>query len=73
MKSGLLWFDNSTNFIEKKIEAAAQRYQDKFGIAPTIAFVNPKMLENKPTPRIKNIRVESKSTILPNHIWIGKS
>ncbi len=69
MKSGLLWYDNSSAVIDKKIQDAVKRYQQKFGIAPNVAFVNPKDLQTD--SKIKNITVKTKSTIMPNHIWLG--
>jgi hypothetical protein len=69
MKSGLLWYDNSSAILDKKIQDAAKRYQQKFGAAPNIAFVNPKDMQTE--AKIKNITVKAKSTILPNHIWLG--
>jgi len=70
MKSGLLWYDRSLDYIEIKIEKAAQRYQDKYGKMPNVAFVNP---QDFSTAKVKNIRVQPKATIMPNHIWIGMS
>lgn len=69
MKSGLLWYDPKSSNIQDKIQAAARRYQEKFGIVPNIAFVNPADLQ--PGARVKNIKIQSKQTILPNYIWLG--
>ena len=70
MKSGLLWYDSSSSYMEKKIEQAAKRYKEKFGTAPNLAFVNPKDYVNI---KVKGITVTPKATILPNHIWLGVS
>ncbi len=74
MKSGLLWYDSAKRPIWDKIEEAAKRYQEKFGTAPDTCFVNPRDLdaETKPKPGIR-IQVAGKATILPNHIWLGRS
>lgn len=74
MKRGLLWYDASAAPIWEKIEQAAKRYQQKFGDAPNTCFVNPLDLgrETKPKPTTE-IRVAGKSTILPNHFWLGKN
>ncbi|MCC7161709.1 MAG: hypothetical protein IT331_04385 [Anaerolineae bacterium] len=69
MKSGLLWYDPKSSYLEDKIQAAAKRYQEKFGIVPNIAFVNPGDL--KTGARVKNIKIRSKPTIMPNYIWLG--
>ncbi len=73
MKSGLLWYDNSSKSISDKIEAAARRYKEKFGAPPDMCFVNPNDLENaKAKPNVK-IHIATKTTIMPNHIWLGMS
>lgn len=72
MKSGLLWYDTKSLHIIEKIERAAKRYQEKFGYEPNVAMVNPKMLENGAVPKLKNISVEAKASIMPNHIWLGR-
>lgn len=76
MKSGLLWYDNSSSYLGDKIAKAAERYKQKFGIQPDTAFVNPRDLEvNTPVkvPNAKDLKVQPKHTILPNHIWLGVS
>lgn len=74
MKSGLLWFDGSQKPIASKIEEAARRYKEKFGILPDTCFVNPRDLETetRAKPNLK-INIASKATIMPNHIWLGIS
>ena len=42
MKSGLLWYDASTQDMAAKILQAAARYQQKFGVKPDTCFVNPR-------------------------------
>ena len=73
MKSGLLWYDASPNrTLDKKIEDAARRYAEKFGQAPNMCFVNPKDVQKLEADKLKvNVKVSSKPTILPNHIWLG--
>lgn len=72
MKSGLLWYDASQNTIDVKIQQAAKRYQEKFGAAPNLAFVNPKDIKD-PAVRVLNITIKTKETIMPNHVWLGIS
>lgn len=71
MKAGLLWFDNTKGKpLAEKIEVAAARYQEKFGVPPNRAFVNP---DDLPTleREIEGITVEAKITILKNNVWLG--
>ena len=71
MKSGLLWYDNSTQDMTAKILQAAARYQQKFGVKPDTCFVNPKDAPH--TASVQGIHIKSKHTIMPNHIWLGVS
>ena len=49
MKSGLLWYDaDPKKPIWAKIDEAAQRYYEKFGVRPNTCFVNPSALAEKP-------------------------
>lgn len=65
-----MWFDKSSDDIQAKIEKAASRYKEKFGTVPTLAFVNPGEFT---TAKVKDIRVQAKPTIMPNHIWLGQA
>lgn len=40
MKSGLLWFDSSAKPINEKIQDAARRFEQKFGVRPNRAYIN---------------------------------
>lgn len=79
MHSGLLWFDNSKKELALKINDAARRYQEKYGMLPDTCFVNPN--DNQGKGMVKGIdsieilahiiKVKEKSTIMPNHVWLG--
>ncbi len=87
MKSGLLWYDaDPRKPIWDKIEEAAQRYHEKFGVPPNTCFVNPAALPQEASPaepggkksahgktltHVNSLKVATKPTILPNHIWLG--
>ncbi len=88
MKSGLLWYDaDPKKPIWDKIEEAAQRYYEKFGVQPNTCFINPAAMpqdgarpEKAETKRANHhktvnlaaaLNISAKSTILPNHIWLG--
>jgi hypothetical protein len=71
MKTGLLWYDNDPQRrIEEKIRHAAQRYQEKFGRAPDICYVNPAMLAQVQEP-VSHLQVVGKPNILPHHFLVG--
>ena len=71
MKSGLLWYDASAQDMTAKILQAAARYQQKFGVKPDTCFVNPKDAPHAAS--VQGIHIKSKTTIMPNHIWLGVS
>ena len=70
MTSGLLWYDNSKKPLAAKIESAAKRYREKFGVNPNRCFVNPAE-PDLTAPNALNIQVATKTTVMPNHIWLG--
>jgi hypothetical protein len=70
MKTGMLWFDNSSRSLKEKVEAAVLYYQEKYGQAPTMCFVNPATLAGKEGPS-NGVEVRSAQTVMPDHFWIG--
>lgn len=74
MKSGLLWYDGDKDKpLWDKIDEAAKRYYEKFGIQPNTCFVNPKTLPDGKGAKRGDIRVQTSPTIQMNHIWLGVS
>lgn len=77
MRSGLLWYDaDAQKPLSVKIEEAAQRYYQKFGVRPNTCYVNPGDVPTTPTAPPQGLAasavlVLTKATILPNHIWLG--
>lgn len=78
MTSGLLWYDASASTLAQKVETAAKRYKEKYGVMPNLCFVNPVDREQD-TARGETILVSregivvrNKETIMPNHLWLGR-
>ena len=78
MQSGLLWFDNNpARELSAKLEEAARRYRDKFGIIPDTCYVNQAAVSGSiVTIQLaglsgKPLRVLPAGNILPHHFWIG--
>lgn len=77
MKSGLLWYNaNPATGLDSKINQAAQRYFEKFGIKPNRAFVNPHDLREfalgrDPLTYKMPCAVASIPTIMSNYIMVG--
>lgn len=73
LKEGLLWHHAGDADLASKVNAAAQRYQEKFGVKPDTCHVNPGMLPRHATTptRVGYIKVLGNPSILPNHFWVG--
>ena len=69
MNIGMLWFDNdSKTTLEAKVGRAVSYYQGKYGKAPTLCFVNPKM---DAPGTVAGLEVRTTRSVMPNHFWIG--
>ncbi len=71
MNIGMMWFDNDpkTALLEK-VEQAAAYYREKYGRAPDLCLVNPKMM-TEPELRAGRVVVKALRAVLPGHLWIG--
>lgn len=70
MNTGMLWFDDSTRSLKKRVQEAADYYSEKYGQAPTMCFVNPSMLSKK-VKASNGVEVKESRTVMPGHFWIG--
>jgi hypothetical protein len=64
----ILWFDNSSNPFEAKLQVAASHFQNRFGRSARTCHVNP--AENI-TGSIGGISIEQDPLVLKSHLWIG--
>jgi len=73
--AGLLWFDDDPRRdLATKIAEAAQRYQQKFGVAPDTCYVNPRAVaeqEQVVAWQGRPLRVIPSGHILAHHFWVG--
>jgi hypothetical protein len=73
MSVGMLWFDgDSRNSLRHRIDRAAKYYQEKYGQAPTVCFVNPTTAGQEP-PSLADMNLETSHSVLPDHFWLGMS
>ena len=70
MKTGMLWFDDSTRSLKIKVKEAADYYNEKYGQAPTLCFVNPTMLSEK-VKGSNGVELKKSRTVMPGHFWLG--
>lgn len=72
MNYGMLWFDDDPSTeLPHKIERAAEYYEEKYGKAPNLCYVNPDMI-SEDTPR-SSMLLKTSPTIMRDHFWIGHS
>jgi hypothetical protein len=75
MQTGLLWFDNDPGReLVAKVEDAARRYREKFGVAPDTCYVNGAALTGgERLIRLGDValRVVPAGNILQHHFWVG--
>lgn len=75
MLTGLLWFDNDPQrSLNAKIQDAALRYQEKFGVTPNTCYVNRATvagIEMSVPIRGLSLRVIPSGRILVHHFWVG--
>jgi hypothetical protein len=73
MREGLLWFDDDPRRrLAEKIELAAARYRQKFGVAPDTCYVSSSAGELAGITFGERLRVLPSTTIRPHHFWIGR-
>ncbi|MCS7001305.1 MAG: hypothetical protein NZ518_00500 [Dehalococcoidia bacterium] len=67
MDTGLLWYEPSRGTpLVDRVDSAAQRYVERYGVAPNLALVA--VEEYEPLPRIT---VRADRRIRPGHLLIG--
>jgi len=68
MRLGMLWFDNSKDATNVKIEKALKYYLEKYKKPANTVWIHPFTPECTP---ILNVQVKTSTHIIPNHFWIG--
>lgn len=69
MKLGLLWFDDdSRRKVVEKLDEAAERYEERFGVRPTLAHLNPAQAEGLAHRRMK---VCGDASLRRNYFLVG--
>lgn len=67
----LVWYDSDRKRpLRAKIEAAAERYQERFGTAPELVLLNPAQAGEQ--AEIAGIPVRTTPLVSPNHLYIGR-
>ena len=69
MEVGMLWYDDTKKELSEKVARAVEYYTSKYGVAPTLCFVNPNMLRQAEV--MGSVQVRPARTVLSNHFWVG--
>jgi hypothetical protein len=71
MTTGMFWFDQEmTSTIQERIFKAAKYFQEKFGIQPTVCYLNPECLTSERLES-NNMEILYHGSIPSNHVWLG--
>jgi hypothetical protein len=71
MREGLLWFDrNPQHKLIDKVKQAATRYHTRFGIKPTVCYLNAVDFEGQPA-EVNGITLRASPLMLRHHLWVG--
>ena len=71
MNTGMLWFDQEiSNSIQERIFKAAIYFQEKFGVLPTVCYLNPES-DVSDSLELFDIEILYNGGIQPNHVWLG--
>ena len=69
MDVGMLWYDDTKKELSEKVARAVEYYTSKYGVAPTLCFVNPSMLRQ--AELMGSVQVRPARMVLANHFWVG--
>ncbi len=71
MDIGMLWYDDDGKRpLGEKVTRAVDFYKTKYGVAPTVCFVNPATLKDGPDTA-GGVQLRSARNVLVDHFWIG--
>jgi hypothetical protein len=67
----LVWYDGDRKRpLRAKVEAAVERYQERFGTVPELILLNPAQAGD--TEEIAGIPIRTTLLVSPNHLYIGR-
>lgn len=66
----MLWYDDDTKKeLSEKVARAVAYYTSKYGVAPTLCFVNPSRLRQ--AELMGSVQVRPARTVPANQFWVG--
>ncbi len=71
MDIGMLWYDDDHKRpLAERISKAVDYYKGKYGVVPTVCFVNPVTLKDAPESAA-GVQLRSARNVLVDHFWLG--
>ncbi len=72
MQEGLLWYDDDpARTVADKVSRAALRYEQKYGHAPEVCYVNTAQMQEQRELMVGLIKVMPAPIVRPHHFWLG--
>ena len=68
MKIGMLWFDNSTQPLEEKVNRAAEYYRNKHGRMANTCYIN--KADGQPG-KVAGVELRTSDQVMRGHFWMG--
>lgn len=71
MDIGMLWYDDDHKRpLNERVSKAVDYYKTKYGVVPTVCFVNPVTLKDGPESAA-GVQLRSARNVLVDHFWLG--
>jgi|GEM_PF-340037 len=71
MDIGMLWYDDDHKRpLTERVGKAVDYYKAKYGVVPTVCFVNPVTLKDAPESAA-GVQLRSARNVLVDHFWLG--
>lgn len=71
MDIGMLWYDDDHKRpLNERVSKAVDYYKAKYGVVPTVCFINPATLKDGPESAA-GVQLRSARNVLVDHFWLG--
>src|SRR5690349_24405691 len=71
MDIGMLWYDDDHKRpLNERVSKAVDYYKTKYGVLPTVCFINPATLKDGPETAA-GVQLRSARNVLVDHFWLG--
>jgi hypothetical protein len=71
MDIGMLWYDDDHKRpLNERVSKAVDYYKGKYGVVPTVCFINPATLKDGPE-MAAGVQLRAARNVLIDHFWLG--